>query len=217
MRQADGSLSGFSIDLAAEIAKRLGRPGHEIVDQQFSGIFAGLAAKRYEFVVAPIIVTEERASQMLFSEPYMSTGLGVLVWVGEAEMTAPDVLKGRTVAALKGGAGDVWASENGSKLGFQIVRFDRTEDVVGAVISTQATAAILDLPRSLYAATLERRIKVGFTLPTGRVFALAFRNDDVAFRNKVDLIIEDMKKDGALAAIYEKWLGVKPPPGSATP
>ncbi|MBI1775561.1 MAG: amino acid ABC transporter substrate-binding protein [Proteobacteria bacterium] len=216
MRQADGTLTGFSIDLAAELARRLGRPGYEISDQRFSGIFAGLAAKRYEFVVAATVVTEERAGQMLFSEPYMTTGLGVLVWAGEAEMNGPDALKGKTVAALKGGQGDTWASENGPKLGFQIVRFDRTEDVVGAVLSTQAAAAILDLPRALYAAQQEKRIRVGLTMAADRVYALAFRHDDVAFRNKVDLILESMKKDGALAVIYEKWFGMKPPPGSAS-
>jgi polar amino acid transport system substrate-binding protein len=216
MRQADGSLSGFSIDLAADIAKRLGRPGFEVVDQQVAGIFAGLAAKRYEFIVAPTVVTEERASQMLFTQPLMSTGLGVLVWVGEAEMTGPEALKGKTISTLKGGPGDTWASENAPNLGFQAVRFDRSEEVIGAVLSTQAAAAILDLPRALYAAREDKHLRVGLALPTGRFYALAFRTDDVGFRNKIDLVIEAMKQDGALARLHEKWFGVKPAPDSAT-
>ena len=59
MARPDGSAEGFNVDLAAEIADRLGRPGYEIVDQEFSGVFAGLNAGRFEFIVAP---TRRRSS-----------------------------------------------------------------------------------------------------------------------------------------------------------
>jgi len=45
-RDAKGETVGFTVDFAKEIAKRLGRPGVEIIDQPYAGIFAGLFAKR---------------------------------------------------------------------------------------------------------------------------------------------------------------------------
>ena len=58
-------------------------------------------------------------------------------------------------------------------------------------------------------------VRNGLTVLTGRVVAFAFRQDDAAFRNRVELIVEDMKRDGALAGIYLAWFGARPPEGSA--
>jgi ABC-type amino acid transport substrate-binding protein len=61
----DGTITGFNVDLATEVAKRLGRPGIKIIDQQFSGIFAGLEAKKYEFIIAPVTLTQQHSEAML--------------------------------------------------------------------------------------------------------------------------------------------------------
>ena len=56
-RQPDGKIAGFSVDVAWEIAKRLGRPGVDVIETPVAGLFPGLNAKRYEFIAAPIAVT----------------------------------------------------------------------------------------------------------------------------------------------------------------
>src|SRR3546814_1556534 len=48
VRGASGP-EGFGVDLVEEIGKRLGRPSVEIVDINFSGLFAALFAGRIEF------------------------------------------------------------------------------------------------------------------------------------------------------------------------
>lgn len=60
---------GFGVDLMNEIARRLGRPGVEIVDVNFSGLFAALFAKRFEFTANPLNITEERAQRMQYGSP----------------------------------------------------------------------------------------------------------------------------------------------------
>src|ERR1700754_2503506 len=52
--QPDGTVTGFNVDLVNEVAARLGRPGVDLIDQQFAGIFAGLEAGKYEFIAAPV-------------------------------------------------------------------------------------------------------------------------------------------------------------------
>ncbi|MBM3545722.1 MAG: amino acid ABC transporter substrate-binding protein [Alphaproteobacteria bacterium] len=215
-RQPDGKIAGFSVDFTWEIAKRLGRPGVDVIETPVASLFPGLNAKRYEFIAAPIVVTAERAQQLLFTEPYMSTGLGVLLPADDADLKAPEELKGKTVAILKGGAADAWATENASRLGFEVQRLDRVADIPPAVMERKAQAGILDLPIALQAAKQHRQIKNGFTILTGRVIAFAFRQDDAAFRNRVELIVEEMKKDGSLAGLYQAWFGARPPVGSVT-
>ena len=70
---------GFGVDMIKEIAKRIGRPGVEIVDINFSGLFAALFSKRIEFTVNPLNITAERAERMLYTEPFFATGNGFLI------------------------------------------------------------------------------------------------------------------------------------------
>src|SRR5437763_12710548 len=69
MPKLSGGIEGFNVDLANEIAKRLGRT-IEIDATQFSGLVPGLQAGTYDFIAAPTTVTKERAENMLFTEGY---------------------------------------------------------------------------------------------------------------------------------------------------
>ena len=73
MMAANGEVEGFNVDLAREIANRLGRPGFEIVDSEWSSIFSGLYANKFEFVIAPTTITEGRARRVLLTEGYLDT------------------------------------------------------------------------------------------------------------------------------------------------
>jgi polar amino acid transport system substrate-binding protein len=214
-RQPDGKIAGFSVDVAWEIAKRLGRPGVDVIETPVASLFPGLNAKRYEFIAAPIVVTAERAQQMLFAEPYMTTGFGVLVPADDPDLKAPEDLKGKTVAIVRGGAGDAWAADNAGRLGFEVQRLDRVAEVTLAVAERKVQAGILDLPLALQSARQSRQVRNGLTVLTGRPIAFAFRPDDAAFRNRVELIVEEMKRDGSLAGMYQAWFGARPPEGSA--
>jgi polar amino acid transport system substrate-binding protein len=214
VRQPDGKIAGFSVDVAWEIAKRLGRPGVEVIETPAAGLFSGLNAKRYEFVAAPVIVTAERAQQMLFTEPYLSGGYGVLLRATETGLKSLDDLKGKPVAVVRGAAAGTYAAENASRHGFEPQRLERVQDVIQSVIDGKAYAGLVDLPLALHAATQHPSLKPGLTILSGRVVAFAFRQDDVAFRNRVELIVEDMKRDGVLASLYRGWFGAEPPPDS---
>lgn len=209
-----GELTGFSVEFGREIARRLGRPGLEVIDQKFSVIFAGLFAKRFEMIVAPTNITAERAEQMLFTEPYMATGLGFLIRQGE-EMKGLEALKGKVVAVNNGSISDTWATENAAKYGFEVQRYDKNADAVQGVLTRRAFANISEVPTVAYIATQQKALKVGYNHYTGRSFGLVFRKDDTEFRNEVEKVVEAMKKDGSLAKLHEKWFGRPPDPGTA--
>lgn len=214
-KSGDGKTVGFTVDFADEIGERLGRPGVEIIDQPYAGIFAGLFAKRYDFIIAPTNITEERAKQMLFTEPYMATGLGFLIRAKD-QMSVLEDLRGKTITVNSGSISDSWATENAAALGFQVQRYSKNADAVQAVGAGRAYANVADVPVTEYIANQQaKQFKIGYELYTGRSFGLPFRTDDVAFRNQVETIIEQMKADGSLAKINQKWFGKAPPEGTA--
>lgn len=215
IKQPDGEVVGFAVDSAREIAERLGRPGYEIVDVNWSAIFSGLFAARYEFNIAPTNITTERAGRMLFTEGYMETGLGVTIRAGEPDLEGPEGLEGKVVAVNNGSVSDTWATENRERYGFTVERYDKQPDAVQAVITRRAYATIADLPNSQYVATQNDRVKVGHAIYTGNVFGYPFRPDDKEFRDRVERIVEQMKLDGTYAEIHRKWFGDRPGPDSA--
>lgn len=205
---------GFGMDLATELARRLRRPSVEVVDVNFSNLFAALFSKRIEFTVNPLNITAERAERMLYSQPFFATGNGFLVRASEA-MRGFEDLRGKVLAVNRGTISDTWATANAEKLGFEIQRYETFPDSVQAVLTGRAFTALNEIPTVVYAASRNPRVKVGFQDLNGRNFGLAFRKDDVAYRNQVDDVLTCMKRDGTLAAMYRKWYGVEPPSGTA--
>src|SRR5271163_4341199 len=77
MVRGAGGPEGFGAVLMHALATRLKRPSVEIVDLNFSGLFAALFAKRIEFTANPLNITAERAERMLYTEPFFATGNGI--------------------------------------------------------------------------------------------------------------------------------------------
>ena len=214
VRGASGP-EGFGVDMIQEVAKRIGRPPPEILDVNFSGLFAALFAKRIEFTVNPLNITAERAERMLYTEPFFATGNGFIVRPADT-MNGFDDLRGKIVAVNRGTISDTWATENAGKYGFEVQRYDTFPDSVQAVLTRRAFTALNEIPTTVYAASRNKAIKVGFKDFNGRNFGYAFRLDDAAYRDKVEAAIECMKSDGTLAKLYEKWYGDQPAADSPT-
>jgi polar amino acid transport system substrate-binding protein len=214
MMRGTGGPEGFGVDMVNEIGKRLGRPGVEIIDVNFSGLFAALFAKRMEFTVNPLNITAERAERMLYTEPFFATGNGFLVRAAE-EMKGLEDLKGKAVAVNRGTISDTWATANAERLGFEVQRYDTFPDSVQAVITRRAYTALNEIPTAVYAASQNRAMKVGFKDFTGRNFGFAFRPESREYRDKVEEVIECMKLDGTLVRLHEKWYGSPPDPMSS--
>src|SRR5215467_5116266 len=212
VRGASGP-EGFGVDMIKEVGKRIGRPGVEIVDINFSGLFAALFSKRIEFTVNPLNITAERAERMLYTEPFFATGNGFLIRAADT-MKGFEDLKGKQLAVNRGTISDTWATQNAEKYGFEVQRYDSFPDSVQAVITKRAFAALNEIPTAVYAASQNKAIKVGFKDFNGRNFGIAFRLDDVAYRDKVEETIECMKLDGTLVKFYDKWYKAEPEAGS---
>ncbi len=129
---------GFGMDMIEEVAKRIGRPAPQVLDVNFSGLFAALFAKRIEFTVNPLNITAERAERMLYTEPpFFATGNGFIVRQSDT-MTGFDDLKGKALAVNRGTISDTWATDNAAKYGFEVQRYDTFPDSVQAVLTRRA-------------------------------------------------------------------------------
>jgi polar amino acid transport system substrate-binding protein len=214
MPKLGGGYEGFNIDLANEIAKRLKRKS--VIDAtQFSGIVPALQAGTYDYVAAPTTVTKERADNMLFTEGYLNTDFQFLIKKGGPKVEKLEDLKGKTVSVNKGSAYDSWARELEPKIGWKVESFGTQSDAVQAVLAGRADANVAGNTVIAWAVKNNPQLELSYLHSTGLVWAAAFRKDSAELRKVVENAIECMKLDGTIAAMHERWFGIKPAPGSA--
>jgi ABC-type amino acid transport substrate-binding protein len=210
MTKLDGGLQGFNVDLGEELARRLQRK-ITIEGTEFSALVPGLNARKYDFILAPVTVTPERAKAMLFTEGYLDTDYTFVIKKGAPVIKALEELKGKTIAVNKGSAYENWARDNGSKYGFKYDVYGTNADAVQAVQSGRADANLAGTTAGAWAAKQNPAVQITYTVKTGLVWAMAFRLDDKAGRDAAGNAIKCMKIDGTMGRMAQKWFGFVPP------
>lgn len=214
MPKLGGGLDGFNIELGQAIAKKLGTT-IEIEGTEYAALIPGLNAKKYDFVLAPTTVTPERAKALLFSEGYLNTDYTFVVAKKAPDIKALEELKGKTLAVNKGSAYENWARDNMAKYGFKYDVYATNADAIQAVQSGRADTNLAGNTVSAWAAKQNPAVRTTMTIPTGLVWALAFRLDDKAGRDRVSMALKCLKQDGTVSKLAQKWFGFTPAAGTA--
>ena len=134
-----GSPTGFSADLAAEIADRLGRQ-LVVTIEPFAELFPRLKSGECDIAMSAITITPERQAEVDVSDPYFSSGQALLVPKDSAIAGTSD-LRGKTVGVLKDSTNQQEAE--GIAGIRQILPFDAKEPMFDAL-----AAGALDEPSS---------------------------------------------------------------------
>ncbi len=214
MPTLSGDVEGFNVDLANIIGERLGAKMN-ITAAQWSGLLPAMQAGKYDFIVAPTTITEERAQNMLFTEGYLNTDFTFVVQKGAPKISALEDLEGKVIAVNKGSLYDSWSREMAPKIGWTVQSYGTQTDAIQAVLAGRAFANVAGSTAVAWAAKQNPNLDLSITHSTGNLFGMPFRKDDVATRNLVEEVIECMKQDGTFTELSVKWFGVEPAPGSA--
>ncbi|MEW5870333.1 MAG: transporter substrate-binding domain-containing protein [Chloroflexota bacterium] len=94
-------LRGFDIDVAVEIAKRLGVEAC-FTTPDWTLIVAGNWADRWDISVGSMTITPERMENLYFTQPYYTTPAAFFVHKDNTTLTQPSDLSGKKVGACTG-------------------------------------------------------------------------------------------------------------------
>jgi len=155
MVDASKKIVGFDVDYLTAVAKEAGFTA-VFKNTAWDGIFAGLAAGRYDMIASSVTITDERKKQYDFSDPYINVGQILVVPKAEAVKGLAG-LKGKKVGAQIGTTG---AMEIKKTDGVELKTYDEIglafEDMaagrIAGVVCDEPTAAHYALQRSEYKA-----------------------------------------------------------------
>lgn len=203
-RNERNELVGFDIDLAREIGKRLGVEV-EWVPTEWSGVILALNAKKFDIILSAMSITEERAKQVAFSEPYLNEAQVIVVSNRSKNIDGPEDLVGKVVGTQLGSTSEEAARQvEGIK---ELKTYNKFTEVFMDLGIGRLDAAIVDELVGRYYMTQRPGM---FTVVADLVYepvGIAFRKEDKALREKLAEILDEIKADGTLARISEKWFG----------
>ena len=197
-----GEVDGFERELGDELCKRA-----ELtctwVTNEWDSIIPNLVSGNYDAIMAGMSITAERDEVIDFTSPYTRPDPSAYLAMSE------DVdLTGGVVAAQAGTIQAAHVAESGATM----LEFATPEEAVAAVRNGEADAMFLDKSFVLPIAEEDDSLMiVGEDVLLGDGMALGIRESDTELRDAFSAAIDEMKADGSLNALIEKWL-----PGAAT-
>ena len=205
MTDTSGKPTGVSVDLATDLAKSLGRPV-VIQNTSFDGLIPALKTGKVDLVISSMTATAERAQSIDFSDPYLSTGLCLLLKKDSAAKGIADLDKaGVKVAVKKGTTGHLYAT---AKLkNAEILVLDKESAAVLEVSQGKADAFIYD-QMSTYQnwqrnKATTRAILEPFQKESWAV-GIAKGNDEL--KGKVNAFIKDYRAKGGFEQLGDRYL-----------
>jgi len=142
MTDEKGEPRGISVDLARELGKELGR---KVIIQNtaFDGLIPALKSGKIDMIISSMTITGERKQSIDFSDPYLSTGLCLLVAKKSPVNSVADLDKpGMTVAVKKGTTGHTYATRMIKNA--RLLVLDKEAAAVLEVVQGKADAFIYD-------------------------------------------------------------------------
>lgn len=202
---ASGKLTGFDVELAEEVGKRLGVKT-EFKETQWDAIFAGLDAKRFDMIANQVGIRPDRQEKYSFSDPYITSAAVLLASNDNDKVKTFEDIKGLNSAqSLTSNYADI-AKKYGAKLvgveGFQQAAELLAQKRVDVTINDKI--AYLDYKKQ----KPDAPIKIVATSTDASQSGFMFRKNSDTLVDAVNKALQDMIDDGTYKKISEKWFGV---------
>jgi len=203
---ANKNIVGFDIDMLTAAAKEGGFE-IEFKNQAWDGIFAGLAAGKYDAVISSVTITDDRKKTMDFSVPYINAGQIIVV---KKELNGMDKLaqfEGKKVGAQIGTTGaleikkfpKITAKEY-DELGLAME--DLAKGRIDAIVCDNPIAANFALQNDKYKSIL-KIVGVPFTTEE---YGIAVNKGNKEILDLINNGLKKVKEKGTDKELEKKWL-----------
>ena len=199
------ALVGYDVEVSRAIAEKLGVEP-EYVESDWDSLFAGLDAGRYDMVCNGVEVTEERAKTYAFTTPYGYIHTALAVRKDNTDITSFEDLKGKTTANSLAST----YMELAESYGATVQGIDTLEETI-QLLTAGRIDATLNADVSFYDylnVHPDADFKlVAQTAEASHVAIPVLKSEDTAYLDALNTAIEELRADGTLKALSEKYFG----------
>ncbi|UQY43028.1 lysine/arginine/ornithine ABC transporter substrate-binding protein [Erwinia sp. PK3-005] len=211
-KNAQGELVGFDIDLANEICKRIGA-SCSYVESDFDALIPSLKAKKIDFIISSLSITEKRQQEIAFSDKLYAANARLVAPKGAKLEPTPESLRGKNIGLLQGTTQETYANQYWRPKGVTVTPYANQDLVYQDLNAGRIDAAFQD----------EVQASEGFLKqPVGKDYAFAgpavkddkifgvgtgigLRKEDSELKAAIDKAFAEIRKDGTYDKIAKKY------------
>jgi lysine-arginine-ornithine-binding protein len=219
-QNANGDWEGYDVDVAREVCKRT-KMECEFVQTAWDGIIPALMTKRFDAILAGMSINDERRKKINFSVAYGDTPAWFISNKSSALQSAKTIdevrtaLKGKTLGMTTGSIYEAFAKAN---LEGVTLRFYPKQDEVNLDLQAGRLDAVMQDSVALQDFLKSDNGKgfgpfgpalTGADFPVlGEGLGIGMRKEDTALLELMNKAVSEMRSDGTIKTLSEKWTGV---------
>ncbi|WP_044870994.1 ABC transporter substrate-binding protein [Pseudomonas sp. LFM046] len=205
---SNNQLHGFDVDIANALCAKM-QAECTLVAQDWDGIIPALLAKKYDAVVASMVITEERQKKVAFTDRYYRTRLAVAVAKGSTvKDTNPESFKGLVVGAQSSTTQGMYAEDIYGAAGAEVKLYP-SQDEANADLNTGRLDALVHdkfpLLDWLAKDGKDCCTLLGDIQGTDDEVAIAVRQEDNALRERLNKALAEIIADGTYKQIASRY------------
>lgn len=212
MKNPDGSLTGFDIDLGNEICQRI-EAKCEWVESDFDGLIPSLKAKKIDLILSSMSITAQRQKKIGFSDKLYGTPARLVSHKSTQLEPTVESLKGKRIGVFQGTTAETYAKDQWMRKGVEIVTYQNQDLVYADLVNGRLDAAFQDAVAA----------EDGFlNRPVGKNFAfsgpevsdekyfgvgagIGLRKGDSDLKARINKALNDMHADGTYDKIAKHY------------
>jgi len=205
MTDSLGTPSGVGVDMAHALGEYLHRP-IQIENMPFEGLIPALKTGRIDLIISSMTATDERRKSIDFSDPYLSTGLSILVKKDSPIKSIADIDKPGVIVVLKTGTTSaIYAREHFKNA--TVLPLQQDTACALEVVQGKADAFIYDQMSIYQFAKKHTDTTRGLLEPfQHESWAIGIRKGNVELEKQVNAFLADFKSKKGFDALGDKYL-----------
>ena len=205
-KDASGNVVGFDKDIGDALCAKM-KVECEVVTSDWDGIIPALNAKKFDFLISSLSITEERKAAVDFTDPYYSNKLQFIAPKNVDFKTDKASLNGKVIGAQRATLAGTWLEdEMGSNITAKL--YDTQDNAYLDLTSGRVDAILADkyVNYDWLKTDAGRAYEFkGDPMVESDKIAIAVRKGDNELRNKLNAALKEIIADGTYKKINDKY------------
>lgn len=205
-KDASGQVVGFDKEIGDALCAKM-KAECSVVTSDWDGIIPALNAKKFDFLISSLSITEERKAAVDFTDPYYSNKLQFIAPKNVDFKTDKDSLKGKTIGTQRATLAGTWLEDTyGDDI--KVSLYDTQENAYLDLTSGRVDAILADKYANydwLKTDAGKNYEFKGDPVVESDKIGIAVRKGDNELRNKLNAALNEIVADGTYKKINDKY------------